>query len=154
MERELWKALYLLAIGLDKPWGCWRYSTAEIVAVYLWAVVHDRPTSWAADPREWPEDLRPAQLPSQSTLSRRLQHGETVELITAVEQQLATLLAVGQCLVHRIDGKALGISKVGKDPDARLRTWSRRHAEGIQAARRVGNGTNACRVGLSGHERQ
>lgn len=118
MERELWKALYVLAVGLDKPWGCWRYSTAEIVAVYLWAVVHDRPTSWAADPREWPEDLRPAQLPSQSTLSRRLQHGETVELMTAVEQQLATLLAVGQCLVHRIDGKALGISKVGKDRDA------------------------------------
>ena len=48
MERELWKALYALAVGLDKPWGYWRYSTAEIVAVYFWAVVHDRPTSWAA----------------------------------------------------------------------------------------------------------
>lgn len=118
MERELWKALYALAVRLDKPWGSWRYSTAEIVAVYFWAVVHDRPTSWAADPQEWPEDLRPALLPSQSTLSRRLQRAETVELMTAVEQQLATLLAVGVGLVHRIDGKALGISKVGKDPDA------------------------------------
>lgn len=117
MERELWKALYALAVQLDKPWGSWRYSTAEIVAIYFWAVVNDRPTSWAADPREWPKDMRP-QLPSQSTLSRRLQRPEAVELMTAVEQQLATLLAVGLCFVHRIDGKALAISNVSKDPDA------------------------------------
>ena len=47
MERELWQALYLLAVGLDKRWGRWKYSTAEIVVVYFWAVLHDRPTSWA-----------------------------------------------------------------------------------------------------------
>lgn len=118
MERELWKALYVLAVGLDKPWGCWRYSTAEIVAVYFWAVVHDRPTSWAADPREWPEDLRPPWLPSQSVLSRRLRQPRTVELMTAVEQRLLTMLALGHYLVKRIDAKALAISMVSKDPDA------------------------------------
>jgi hypothetical protein len=59
MERELWKTLYLLAVKFDNPWGHWRYSTAEILAVYFWAVVHDRPTSWAANPAVWPEDLRP-----------------------------------------------------------------------------------------------
>jgi hypothetical protein len=118
MERELWKALYALAVQLDKPWGSWRYSTAEIAAIYWWAVVHDRPTCWAANPRQWPEDLRPALLPAQSTLSRRLRDPEAVELMTAVEQLLATLLAVGQCLVQRIDGKALAISNVSRDPDA------------------------------------
>ena len=86
MERELWQAMYLLATNLDKRWGRWKYSTAEIVAVYFWAVLHDRPTSWAAQPAEWPVDLRPEPLPPQSTLSRRLQHADAVELMTAVEQ--------------------------------------------------------------------
>ena len=44
MERELWRSLYLLARKLGNPWGSWRYSTAEVLGVYFWAVVHDRPT--------------------------------------------------------------------------------------------------------------
>jgi hypothetical protein len=118
MERELWKVLYLLARKLDNPWGGWRYSTAEVLAVYFWAVVHDRPTSWAADSLEWPDDLRPAWLPPQSTLSRRLRQPQTVELMTAVEQHLLAILALGQYLVKRVDSKALAVSKVSKDPDA------------------------------------
>jgi hypothetical protein len=118
MERELWKALYALAVELDKPWGHWRYSTAEVLAVYFWAAVHDRPTHWATDPHHWSEDLRPSWLPSQSTMSRRLRRPSAVELMTAVEQQLVALLGLGRCLVHIIDGKALGISAVSKDPDA------------------------------------
>ena len=117
MERELWRSLYLLTRKLGNPWGSWRYSTVEVLGVYFWAVVHDRPTSWAVDPSQWPEDLRPRWLPSQSTMSRRLRKPETVELMTAVEQHLASLLALGQCLVHVIDGKALGVSAVSKDPD-------------------------------------
>jgi hypothetical protein len=117
MERELWRVLYLLTHKLDNPWGRWRYSTADALAVYFWAVVHDRPTRWAADPEQWPDDLRPAWLPSQSTLSRRLRQPKTVELMTAVEEHLLALIAVGTCLVHIIDGKALAVSGVSKDPD-------------------------------------
>lgn len=118
MERELWKALYALSLELDKPWGCWRYSTAEVLAVYFWAAVHDRPTSWATDSHQWPEDLLPAELPSQSTMSRRLRRPAVVVLMTAVEQQLVTMLSLGRCLMHIIDGKALSVSAVSKDPDA------------------------------------
>ena len=118
MERELWKALYWLLRAADKPWGDWQYSTSDVLAAYFWAVVHDRPTKWAADPRQWPDDLRPALLPSESTLCRRLQKPEAVELMTTVEQQLTTLLALGRRLVHLIDGKALAVSNVSKDPDA------------------------------------
>lgn len=100
MELELWQALYLLATGLDKRWGRWKYSTAEIVAVYFWAVLHDRPTSWAAEPAEWPVDLRPDPLPPQSTLSRRLKRADSVELMTAVEQQLVLLIGLGQHWIH------------------------------------------------------
>ena len=108
MERELWKAMYVLAIELDKPWGSWRYSTADVLGAYFWAVVHDRPTAWASDPAQWPDELRPALLPPQNTLSRRLRQAEAVELMTTL----------GQCLMHIIDGKALAVSAVSKDPDA------------------------------------
>jgi hypothetical protein len=128
MERELWQALYLLAIGLDKRWGRWKYSTAEIVAVYFWAVLHDRPTSWAAQPAEWPADLLPQPLPPQSTLSRRLKQSDAVELMTAVEQQLVVLLGLGQHWIHVLDGKPLAVSPISHDRDA---AWGR-GARGMQ----------------------
>jgi hypothetical protein len=77
--------MYLLVRKLGNPWRSWRYSTAEVSGVYFWAVVHERPTRWAVDPNEWPDDLRPEWLPSQSTMSRRFRNPESVELMTAVE---------------------------------------------------------------------
>ncbi len=72
MERELWKILYRLTYKLGKHRGGWLYSTADILVVCFWAVLHDRPTCWAADWRNWPDDLRRFRLPSQRILSRRL----------------------------------------------------------------------------------
>jgi hypothetical protein len=118
MERELWRILYRLTRELDKPWGRWRYATTDVLAAYFWSVVHDRPTSWAADRKNWPDDLRPALLPPQSTLSRRLRRPRTVELMTEVEEHLLALIAVGQWLVQIIDGKPLAVSGVSKDSDA------------------------------------
>ena len=82
------------------------------------AVLHDRPTSWAADPKQWPDDLRPVLLPCQSTLSRRLRRPATVALMTTVEEHLVALVVVGSCLVRIIDGKAMPVSGVSKDRDA------------------------------------
>jgi hypothetical protein len=117
MERELWRILYVLTVELDIPGGNWLYSTADILGVYYWAVVHDRPTSWAAAQEEWPDDLRPMQLPSQSTLSRRLRQPPTVNLMTAVEDRLFALVTTAACLVRILDGKALAVSGVSRDPD-------------------------------------
>jgi hypothetical protein len=117
MERELWRLLYYLVSRQDVGWGSWRYSTGEIVVVYLWAVLHDRPTAWAACPENWPPGLHPQPLPTQSTLSRRLRKPGCVLLMTAVEQQLITLLCLGRGIVKKIDGKALAVSLVSKDPD-------------------------------------
>lgn len=133
MERELWQALYLLARRLDKRWGRWKYSTAEIVAVYFWAVLHDRPTCWASQPSEWPADLRLDRLPPQSTLSRRLKRPDAVELMTAVEQQLVLLIGLGQRLIHVIDGKPLAVSPISQDPDA---AWGR-GARGLQKGYKI-----------------
>ena len=46
MERERWLQLYRLACELCRSWGWgYRFSTACIVGVFLWAVIHDRPVS-------------------------------------------------------------------------------------------------------------
>ena len=62
MERELWKRLYRAlrdaASGIHQVGVT--YQPWHILAVFLWAVLHDRPTRRACDPRNWPSDLRPA----------------------------------------------------------------------------------------------
>jgi hypothetical protein len=88
------------------------------LAIYYWAVVHDRPTSWATCAEVWPDDLRPARLPPTSTLYRRLRRPETVALMTATEQCLLSLLALAGRWVQFIDGKPLAVSAVSHDPDA------------------------------------
>jgi len=132
MERELWIILYRLAKDLDSPWGNWRYSTSDVLGVFFWAVIHDRPTSWAADPREWPNDLRPARLPCQSTLSRRLRRPTTVALMTAVEEHLLALVVARSCLVRIIDGKPMPVSGVSKDRDAGYGRGAGGHQKGYK----------------------
>ena len=75
MEDELWAALYPLAVEEDKRRPRLKrvqYSDAVIVLVYLWAVLHERPTGWACQKRHWPKDLPWCDLPSEATMSRRL----------------------------------------------------------------------------------
>jgi hypothetical protein len=119
MERELWLLLYSLVQRLDKQVPKGLFSTAEILGVYFWAVVHDRPISWAVTAENWPADLWPACLPSQSTMSRRLRKAPTSQLLTDVEDHLAAVVGVASYWIRVIDAKALPIGGCGHDPDAR-----------------------------------
>ena len=118
MERELWKLLYATATRLDKQWGDWKFSAADILGVYFWAVVHDRPMSWAVSKVHWWEDLRPRCLPSQATLSRRMRRDETQRLMIETEQTWLALTAASCYWLRMIDGKPLVVSGVTKDQDA------------------------------------
>ncbi len=84
MERELWKQLYAMVVRLDNLWTNGLYRHAEILVVYLWAVIHDRPTSWACDPRNW-EAAPPVWLPSQPTMSLRLRSLSVQQLLDRVD---------------------------------------------------------------------
>lgn len=118
MERELWKLLYAVAMRLGKSCGSWRYSTAEIVVVYFWCVVNDRPMCWGVDKANWPEELCPWRLPPQSTFSRRMRRSDAEQLMTEIEQTWLAMFGLQQCLIRMIDGKPLAVSGVTKDRDA------------------------------------
>jgi len=118
MERELWTSLFEMARKLDNLWGAWKFATSDILGAYLWAVVHDRPMCWATVKANWPEELRPPCLPSQSTLSRRMRCADVQQLMTAVEQVWLAVAGVCHCWVRLIDGKPLPVSGVSKDADA------------------------------------
>lgn len=119
MERELWSLLYGISMRLDKDWGRWKFSSADVLAVYFWCVVHDRPMSWAVVNTNWPEDLCPLCLPSQSTLSRRMRSSDTQQLMTEMEDAWLGLIGVCRMWIRVIDGKPLTVSGVSKDADAR-----------------------------------
>jgi hypothetical protein len=122
MERELWLALYNLARRCDPSpyWELVRFFDHHIVGVYLWAVLHDRPVSWACDPANWPKRLWRGTLPSQSTMSRRLRTAEVQCLLNRIEKTLVALGGSGLVLI--VDGKPLIVGTHSKDTDA---TWGR-----------------------------
>lgn len=125
MERERWLGLYQLACESSRGWAFGhRYSVACIVGVYLWAVVHDRPTSWACQTMNWPADLHFGRLPSQSTMSRRLRSQAVKELLKLMEHALknATSPPPSAESTMVIDAKPLPIGSYSKDADA---AWGR-----------------------------
>jgi len=92
MEREQWAELSKALRDLDRSFTDNTYhthSTVLIVRVYLWAVLHDRPTSWACAPRHWDPATRPRHLPSQSTMSRRLRTDAVKQLLERMSRRLA-----------------------------------------------------------------
>ena len=90
------------------------------MAVYLWAVIHDRPVRWACAPENWDLGLWKQALPSQSTMSRRLRTTEVQRLLNKVEAVFGCLNPSGW--VFEIDGKPLTIGSYSRDRDA---TWGR-----------------------------
>src|SRR5262249_55576589 len=87
----------------------------------LWAALHDRPVSWACDPRHWDTtDLRPRIIPSERTMSRRVDGVATGIFWRALEQRLRH--SDQPALLSFLDGKPLPVGGNSKDPDAR---WGR-----------------------------
>jgi DDE family transposase len=121
MERELWPPLYRLLLDTAKGFSqkYVQHQPWVLVAVVLWAALHDRPVSWACRKRHWSTTtLRPGRLPSPATLSRRVD-GVAVGLFwRALEQRLRD--SGRPALVAVVDGKPLPVGGNSKDPDARF----------------------------------
>jgi hypothetical protein len=119
MERERWDSIYLILVHWDQ-WGHrGLYSSAVIVAVYFWSVMHDRPVCWACQAKHWPEDIALRQhLPSQATMSRRLRDLEVQILLTQIADHLQRAAGV-ETAVKVVDAKPLPVGGYSRDPDAR-----------------------------------
>jgi hypothetical protein len=121
MERELWPPLYHLLLDTAKDFHqkYVQYQPWVVVAVMLWAALHDRPVSWACQPRHWSTTtLRPTRLPSASTISRRVDSVGAGLFWNELERRLRD--SDQPALVAFVDGKPLPIGGNGKDPDARF----------------------------------
>src|SRR5262245_1663887 len=121
MERELWPPLYheLLAAARDVRQKYVRHQPWAVAAVLLWAALHDRPIRWACDPRHRSTTrLRPAAIPSQSTVSRRARRAAFGLFLTWLTDRLRGGGLPGLALA--VDGKPLLVGGCSHDPDARF----------------------------------
>lgn len=119
MEHQLWKAILAALATINKRLKRTTedYSDEDIVKTWLWAVLHDRPVSWACDRRNWPIYERRRKRPSQSVMSRRLRTLSVRRLLEELEERVLRPHGVG-ALVWAIDGKPLVISGCSKDRQA------------------------------------
>ena len=152
MERELWIALYRMlraaaARRAPRPKRV-RVGDAVIVAVYVWAALHDRPVSWATRPCNWPRELLDFALPSQSTMSRRLRTTSMRDLMAALHAPLgggsssssSSSSSAGNTLVKTIDAKPLPVGAYSVAKDARWGRGTRGHVRGYKLHALYGDG--------------
>jgi len=118
MEHQLWKAIVALLRTLGKPRKrrTKDFTDHDIVKVYYWAVIHDRPTAWTCQAPHWPMHLRRGRLPSPGTMSRRLRSAAVVAFLDALAQRAIAPKEAG--LFWMIDGKPLVIGGCSKDRQA------------------------------------
>jgi hypothetical protein len=117
MEHQLFKLIVQLLASLSQRQSSfWRFSDRDIVAVFYWSVLHDRPVSWSLDRRNWPIHLRQRALPSNTTMSRRLRSRSVKALLDALDQRIIRPARGG--LYWIIDGKPLPVGGASKDRQA------------------------------------
>jgi len=119
MERQLWKKIVsvLNEICKLKGNGVFTFSDSVIVKVWIWAVLHDRPISWACQRCNWTIWERHMKLPSNTTMSRRLRSKRVLVLLEKLEERVMRSDEDGS-LFWMIDGKPLVISGCSKDKQA------------------------------------
>jgi len=118
MEHQLWKVIVEWLLRCGKPRRPRdTFSDVEVVKVFFWAALNDRPMSWACEQTNWPIHERRWAKPSQSRLSRRLRSESVCELLKRLEHEVLRPQHDLQ-LVWMIDGKPLTISGCSKDRQA------------------------------------
>ena len=123
MELELWTEISQAICHAQRNFKFNRrdrYRTSLIARVHLWATLHDRPTVWGCERKNWTGKTCPEKLPDQSTMSRRLRRDDFEMFLQAVQQRLNGKAC--QHLVKVIDGKPLELPNHTSDPDA---AWGR-----------------------------
>jgi len=121
MDRDPWHLIIthirLAAKRLPRASRRFRFNDVLIVAMYFWAVAHDRPMVFACDRQNDHRLFRPRRLPSISQFHRRVKSDRVRQILQSVHDAMAGV-DVPTALSH-VDGKALAVGPVSKDPDAK-----------------------------------
>ena len=120
MEREPWSELSAAIYDVGRRFKSNphdTFPTSLVVKVFCWAVIHQASVNWACQKRHWPPALRPARLPDQSTMSRRMQRPDFETFLQKLGARLQGR-STGLQLVQRLDAKPLPVAAHSKDPQA------------------------------------
>jgi hypothetical protein len=118
MEREVWSRIVVLVMNTpcDEQSNRFTFGLRDIVLIFLWSVLHDRPISWACRKENWPNDIRPSSLPWPSTMTRRLRTTAFQDFTERLHRRLRGRFRRGW--IHVVDGKPLPIGGNSTDPEA------------------------------------
>src|SRR5207245_10047056 len=98
-----------------KP-AVFHFSDVDIIKIWYWAVIHDRPVSWACQRTSWSPHLRRQRLPSNTTMSRRLRSRSVLALQKQLEERV---IAPRESNYYwMIDGKSMMIGGGSGDRQA------------------------------------
>lgn len=134
MERELW-TLVVGALRRTPPTRPRNavYTDRQILAVVLWAALHDRPVSWACRRGSWPFQAWRRAWPDQSTVSRRMGRlgmlGLLERLLDLVQGPIPREEGVE---VRLVDAKAHELPEHSRDQDARVGRGAGRMSRGYK----------------------
>lgn len=121
MDSHVWHVLYQTIRAADRsvsPSGRRkRYTDVLIVAMYVWAVWHDRPLCWACQRTSYSSLFRPRRLPSVSQFCRRIKSGRCQAILQQAYNRLAG--SVDPVVLSFIDARPLVVGPCSKDPEAR-----------------------------------
>jgi hypothetical protein len=117
MDDRVWMTVCMLLSTLPERSPRCVFSVREILKVGLWAILRDRPFYFACMDRAWPEHLRPAQLPTQSTLSRRWRHPAVRAALDQLHQRTLELLGP-LSRTGAVDGRPLLVGRASQDKEA------------------------------------
>ena len=121
MSSHVWRLVYqsLRRVNrrIPKQGRLCQYDDTMIVAMYLWAVFHDRPLCWAADRSNYTSVFRPRRLPSRSQFGRRIRSARCPALLDELNRELAEVEDVPN--IFLMDSRPLRVGSYSRDPDVR-----------------------------------
>jgi hypothetical protein len=119
MEYRLYRRIYdiVTALGKTHAFARKRFADAWIVLTLAWAVLHDRPISWACAAENWPDAEAWHALPSNATMSRRLRTVGVLTLMAQAESAVRDWFPRG--LFKMVDAKPLPVGGASGDADAK-----------------------------------
>lgn len=124
MSSQLWKAVYrsirMVNRSIPKEGRRPEFADTLIVAMYLWAVGHDRPLSWAADRSNYTRVFRPRRLPSRSQFCRRIKTARCQRLLDEANARLVGVEEDPLPSVRLLDGRAFPVGPHTTDADAKV----------------------------------